>query len=123
MAMGTPAALYNGGLLQTHLHYFDPEKKRPGLPEYVAALVEEVAADSAQVTLVNTDLVAGHAVVVQAGSFGEHSFERAEVEGGEVVEISGRWLRVELGPSAQVKLKLEMRRFVHQPSYNGPEWS
>jgi len=121
MAMGTPAALYNGGLLQAHLRYFDPEKKRPGLPEHVAALVEDVAADSARVTLVNTDPVAGHAVIVQAGAFGEHSFERAAIEGGEVIDINGRWLRVELGPSAQAKLQLNMRRFAHQPSYHGPE--
>ena len=122
MAMGTPSALYNGGLLQAHLRYFDPEKKRPGLPEHIAALVEGVSADSARVVLVNTDPVAGHSVIVQAGSFGEHLFECAEMENGEIVEIGERWLRVELGPSAHIRLKLHMRRFAHQPSYNGPAW-
>lgn len=122
MAMGTPSALYNGGLLQAHLRYFDPEKKRPGLPEHVAALVEEVSADGARVALVNTDPVAGHSVIVQAGSFGEHLFERVEVDDGEVTEINERWLQFDLGPSTQVRVEISMRRFAHQPSYNGPTW-
>ncbi len=122
MAMGTPAALYNGGLLQAHLRYFDPQEKRPGLPEHVAALVDSVSADSVSVTLVNTDPVAGRAVVLQAGSFGEHHFIEAEVEDGETVAVDGRWLRVELGAAAQTKLRLGLRRFVHQPSHAGPVW-
>jgi hypothetical protein len=122
MAMGTPSALYNGGLLQAHLRYFDPEKKRPGLPEHIAALVEEVSADGVRVVLVNTDPVVEHSVIVQAGSFGEHFFERVAMDGGEVTEISDRWLQVDLGPAAQVRLEISMRRFAHQPSYNGPTW-
>lgn len=122
MAMGTPSALYNGGLLQAHLRYFDPEKKRPGLPEHIAALVEEVSADGVRVVLVNTDPVVEHSVIVQAGSFGEHFFERVAMDGGEVTEISGRWLQVDLGPATQTKLKLKMRRFVNKPSYDGPAW-
>ena len=36
MAMGTPAAIYNGGLLQAHVRYFDPRERRPGLPSSTA---------------------------------------------------------------------------------------
>ena len=85
MAMGTPAAIYNGGLLQAHVRYFDPRQQRPGLPAHVAALVDDVAADAVSLTLVNTDPVEGRPVLLQAGSFGEHDFTEAriEVEGGE----------------------------------------
>ena len=105
MAMGTPAAMYNGGMLQAHLRYFDPQHHRPGLPEHVAALVDRVSADQVSVSLVNTDPVEGRAVLLQAGSFGEHCFTRARLETREgadqPVEVGGKYLRVHLGPGAQ----------------------
>jgi hypothetical protein len=122
MAMGTPAAVYNGGLLQVHVFYFDPARRRPGLPEHVAALVDEVSGDHARVTLVNTDPVAAHPVLLQSGAFGEHEFTHATVEGGDGsrTEIHGKHLRVDLGPGAQVRLVLGLRRFAHTPAYAMP---
>ena len=123
MTMGTPSALYNGGLLQAHLRYFDPAQRRAGLPEHVAALVSAVAADGAAVTLVNTDPVQRRAVVLQSGSFGEHEFSAVQAAGGQVESVNSRWIRVELGPATQVQLTLDMRRFVHRPSHDGPRWA
>ena len=123
MTMGTPSALYNGGLLQAHLRYFDPQKRRAGLPNHVAALVRAVSADGAAVTLVNTDPVARQAVVLQAGSFSEHEFSAVQTAGGRIERVDGRWLSVELGPATQVDLKLDMQRFVHRPSHEGPQWT
>jgi hypothetical protein len=123
MTMGTPSALYNGGLLQAHLRYFDPAQRRAGLPEHVAALVSAVSADGATVTLVNTDPVQRHGVVLQAGSFAEHEFVSAQLAGGSVERIDDRWMRVELGPTSQVQLELAMRRFVHRPQHEGPQWT
>ena len=129
MAMGTPAALYNGGLLQAHVRYFDPAGSdadlpcRAGLPKHVAALVDKVGADSAHLTLVNTDPVDGHPVLIQAGSFGEHEFTEVSVDDGSGVRrqtVNGRHLRVELGPAAQATLDVGMKRFVHKPSYDLP---
>ena len=132
MAMGTPAALYNGGMLQAHVRYFDPAGNGPspshglrtGLPEHVAALVDKVSADGAHLTLVNTDPVASHPVLMQAGSFGEHEFTNASVDKGygaaQQVVVNGKYLKVELGPAAQVTLDLGMKRFVHKPSYDFP---
>ena len=57
MTMGTPSAIYNGGLLQSHVRFFDPLRRRAGLPEHVAALVEGVSADRVKLALVNTDLL------------------------------------------------------------------
>lgn len=124
MAMGTPAAIYNGGLLQAHVRYFDPRERRPGLPAHVAALVDGVAADALSLTLVNTDPVEGRPVLLQAGSFGEHAFTaaRVEVEGGEDqrIDVGGKHLEVKLGPGARARLHLGLRRFAHRPSHRSP---
>ena len=124
MALGTPAAIYNGGMLQTHVHYFDPQCRRPGLPEYVAALVDRVSADGVSLTLVNTDLVSSRDVLLQAGSFGEHQFTGAQLENedgqDQFVEVEDRYLQVYLGPAAQARLHLGLKRFAHLPSYTSP---
>lgn len=126
MAMGTPAALYNGGMLQTHLFYHDPVCRRPGLPSHVAALVHEVSADHATVELINTDSVAAHPVLVQAGAFGEHTFVRASHIGAEATaaatSIDGPYIQVDLRPGAQVHLRLDMKRFVNTPAYRVPPY-
>jgi hypothetical protein len=122
MAMGTPAAIYNGGLLQVHVFYFDPVRRRPGLPEHVAALVDEVSHEHARVTLINTDPVAAHPVLLQSGAFGEHEFTEATVEDGDdgATQIQGKHLRIDLGPGAQIRLRLGLRRFAHTPTYTMP---
>ena len=45
--------MYNGGLLMARLRYFDPQRRRPGLPSDVAALVESLADERAVLHLVN----------------------------------------------------------------------
>ena len=124
MAMGTPAAVYNGGLLQAHVRYFDPRRRRPGLPEYVAALAHRVAGDGVHLELVNTDPVEAHMVLIQSGSFAEHEFTgaRLEDEAGEDqhLEVNDRYLQVHLGPAARAHLHLGLTRFAHRPSYEFP---
>lgn len=121
MAMGTPAALYNGGLLQTHLFYYDPTRQRPGLPEHVAALVDRATDDSVRVHLVNTDVVGATSVLLQAGAFGEHRFGEArfDIEGeSRRLAVDGRHLRVDLDPAANVTVELSLTRYKHRPSYD-----
>ena len=122
MATGSPAAMYNGGMLLTHVRYFDPAQKRPGLPPAVAALGERVAADSIDLVLVNTDPVSPRPVMIQAGTFAEHEFTGAVLD-GEEASLSGRHVEIELGRSAQARLQLRLKRFAHRPSYRLPEWS
>tara|TARA_Y100001934_G_scaffold146010_1_gene175352 strand:- start:64 stop:948 length:885 start_codon:yes stop_codon:yes gene_type:complete len=122
MATGSPAAVYNGGMLLTHVRYFDPAQKRPGLPPAVAALGERVAADSIDLVLVNTDPVSPRRVMIQAGTFAEHEFTGAVLD-GEEASLSGRHVEIELGRSAQARLQLRLKRFAHRPSYQLPEWS
>ena len=121
MAMGTPAALYNGGLLQTHLCYFDPERRRPGLPQDVAALVSSVSADEAHVELVNLDSLGSREVIIQAGSFGEHEFTRIAGGGGqERADVDASSFTLHLEPGSAVSLHLGMRRYARAPSYALP---
>jgi hypothetical protein len=126
MAMGSPAAIYNGGFLQAHLRYYDPQQRRPGLPEAVAALVERVGPDGADLVLVNTDPLESRSVLLQAGSFGEHRFTKAQMLADDGtqhrLEVNGRYLKVDLGPGAQARLALGMQRFAHKPSYQDPAY-
>jgi hypothetical protein len=125
MAMGTPAAIYHGGLLHASVRYFDPQRCRPGLPEHVAALVEQVRPDGIRLTLVNTDALKEREVVVQAGAYGEHSFVRARNVDGEDAgpsRIESKYLLVRLGPGARLCVDVDMLRFVNEPSYALPPW-
>ena len=121
MTMGTPAAIYNGGLLQTHLTYHDPRRNRPGLPEDVAAMVTSVSADGARVELVNLDPIGSRDLVIQAGAFGEHEFTSVETAAkGDRLAATGQYLTVHLGPGSEETLRLGLRRYTNQPAYRRP---
>ena len=76
-------------------------------------------------SLVNTDLLEAHELIVQAGVFGEHDFTTVEaIEAGQPTSTPaaarGRWVRVRLEPGAVVRLKFGMLRFENAPSYDTP---
>jgi hypothetical protein len=121
MSMGTPAAMYNGGLLLSHVRYFDPMLKRPGLPRHVAVLAEHVTADSIDLTFVNTDPVSSHRVLIQAGTFAEHEFTGASLD-GEDIALDERHVCIELDRSAKAHLHLKLKRFAHRPTYDLPDY-
>ena len=114
-------------VLSENLRSIDPTAQRPGMPPHMAALVDKVGADSAHLTLVNTDPVDGHPVLIQAGSFGEHEFTEAWLENQEGqeerIEVKGKYLQVHLGPAAQARLHLGLKRFAPQPSYELPAFA
>ena len=121
MSMGTPAAMYNGGLLLSHVRYFDPMLKRPGLPRHVAVLAEHVTADNIDLTFVNTDPVSSHGVLIQAGTFAEHEFTGASLD-GEDIALDERHVCIELDRSAIAHLHLKLKRFAHRPTYDLPDY-
>lgn len=121
--LGAPMPIYHGGLLHCPIRYFDAETGRPGVPPGVGALVEGVDAAGIRLQLVNTDPLHARAVVVQGGAFGEHALEgAADLDGGGAVPGGGPYLRVELGPAAGARLRLDLHRFARQPAYGTP-WS
>jgi hypothetical protein len=124
MSMGTPAAVYHGGLLHASVRYFDPTARRAGLPPDVAALVERITDDSVRVHLVNVDLLAGREVLLQSGAYGEHRFTTVHQEGGDSLplEVGDRLLRVRLAPGAAVCLDLGMARLANDPTYAFPSF-
>src|SRR5262245_17726508 len=59
----------DGGLLQARIRYFDPVKKRAGVPEDVAALVSDMTDTKTVLTLVNLSKTNSRSVIVQGGAY------------------------------------------------------
>jgi hypothetical protein len=108
-----------GGLLNARLRYFDPARRRAGIPEDVAALVSRLEDRRTVVTLINTSPASARTVVVQAGGYAEHQFESIET-GGRTTRVNARDLSVRLAPGAGATLTLTMRRYVNQPTVAFP---
>jgi hypothetical protein len=123
LTMGGPLPLYNGGLLMTQVRHFDADRRRPGLPEDVAALVSRVADDGITLNLVNLSPDQPRTLVVQAGAMGEHTFHDVSYMDGadrKTVPVDSRHLTVTMKPASRIVLELDMERFVNDPTYLGP---
>lgn len=119
LAMGGIHLDRNAAVLHSRLRYFDPERRRAGLPEDVAALVERMTADSVTVTLVNVNQLDERSVVVQAGGYAEHQFGELGGTAGKHV-VNGTHFTVKLAPGAGARLVVSMRRYVNQPEMRFP---
>lgn len=109
----------SGSALFCRLRYFDPEAKRAGFPEDVAALIDEMTDERISVTLVNVNQLQTRRVVVQAGGYAEHQFTAVQV-GGKATPLDSPSVTVELAPGAGEKLSFTMKRFVNQPTMKFP---
>ena len=107
------------GPLHCRVRYFDPARRRAGIPEDVAALVEALSADGMALRLVNTNQVEAREVVVQGGAYGEHQFLDAAIGGG-TTTVDGPFFTVRLAPGAGVRLELGMQRYANQPTFTFP---
>ena len=108
-----------GGLLHARLRYFDPERKRAGVPEDVAALVSQLSDTRVTVTLVNLSPSQPRTVIVQGGGYGEHQILGA-TSGGETTPVNSHRLTVRLAPGAGGEIALEMRRYANRPTAHHP---
>ncbi|MFD0681122.1 MULTISPECIES: hypothetical protein [unclassified Paenibacillus] len=127
LTMGAPMHISHGGLQHARVRYYDSEAQRPGLPPLVSALVENLTDTSVTLNLINLDLFAEKEVIIQAGGFGEHEFDAANVvnvngETIQTVQVDHKWLHIQLAEGAGVKLHITMRRYSNQPTYETP-WS
>ena len=123
LTCGGPLPHYNGGLLVTRLRHFDPQRKRPGLPEDVAALVSKMTAHHTELQLVNLNPEVARDVLIQAGAVGEHSFTSVELPNGhdnQTVSVNDKYLQVHLPPSTALKLTLGVQLFANAPSFQPP---
>ena len=141
LTWGGPQVIYNGGLQQARVRYYDADRRRPGLPDPVAALVSSIDPQATVVDLVNLALEKERTVVVQAGAFAEHTIEavrytacqdRAWLGGlydyghGDpaVIEhhadVGAPWLTVRLPASTRIRLTLKLALRTWTPSYATP---
>ncbi len=120
---------HEGAPLHCRLRYFDPLRRRAGVPEGVAALVERMSADEVTLTLVNVNQLQPREVVLQAGGYGEHEFVSLQGDGagGEeeqaaaaVRPVNAPTLSVRLAPGCGGRVTLKMRRYVNQPTFAQP---
>ncbi len=140
LTLGAPQIIYNGGLLNATVRYFDPERGRPGLALDVAALVTKVEADRAVLQLINLSPFHAREVIVQAGSFGEHQFTRVKYQvrtdpealqpdhftrpafrlSDRFVDVNRKFFAVLLAPGTGLTLEMGMKRYANQPTYAFP---
>ncbi|MFG1642889.1 hypothetical protein ACGFMK_21580 [Amycolatopsis sp. NPDC049252] len=141
LTWGGPQVVYNGGLQQARVRYYDAHARRPGLPPSVSALVSSIDPDATVLELVNLDPDEGRSVIVQAGAFAEHHIRTADHSvcddpswigdlydygHGEPavtsasIDVDGPWLRVELPRSTRIRLTLRLALRARPPSYATP---
>lgn len=108
-----------GSALFCRLRYFDPDGRRAGFPEGVAALIDEMTDDQVGVTLVNVNQLDSRRVTIQAGGYAEHQFTSVKV-GDHTKSIDGTSFTVELAPGAGARFVLKMKRYVNKPTMSFP---
>jgi hypothetical protein len=119
LTMGGPMPIYNGGMLQVSLRYYDDTAKRPGLPPDVAALISRAEVDEVTLTLCNLHVHKSRSLILQGGAYGEHNLISIESD-GVITDIGSRWLRIELAPATNIVCRIKLARYVNQPSYIEP---
>jgi hypothetical protein len=109
----------SGCPLHCRLRYFDPARRRAGLPEDVGALVETMSADEVVVTLVNLSPLHERSVIVQGGAYAEHQLESVTV-GGETTTVDSPHVAVRLAPGCGSQLTIKTKRYANQPTFAFP---
>ena len=94
-----------GTLLFTRLRYFDPARRRAGLPQDVAALVDSWGPDSLTLTLINISPSVARSVIVQGGAYAEHQIVSVS-DGKTTTDVNGSSFPVRLAPGAGAKLTI-----------------
>jgi hypothetical protein len=112
--------LWHGQLLLCRFFYFDPERKRPGIPRDCAALVESMSDEAATLVLVNTSKTDARTVLVQTGAYAEHQCVSVRPEGGRDVPVDGTLFAVKLPPASAQRLHVAMKRYANTPALRTP---
>ena len=109
----------DGGLLNARLRYFDPDRKRAGVPPDVAALVSEMSDTQTVVTLVNLHKTEARTLIVQGGAYGEHQLESVTA-GDKTTKVGSPVVTVRLDPGCGQRLTLQVRRYANRPTVLHP---
>jgi len=108
-----------GGLVSARLRYFDPDRKRAGLPDDVAALVSQLGDARTTVSLVNLNQAQRRTVIVQGGAYGEHRLVSVR-NGITTTQVDAPVLTVEIEPGCAATLELQMQRYANDPTIKHP---
>jgi hypothetical protein len=108
-----------GTLLFARLRYFDPDRRRAGLPPDVAVLVDSWADDGLTATVVNISPSEPRSVIVQGGAYGEHQIVSVS-DGKTTTEVNAPHFPLRLEPGAGAKLTIRMKRFANDPTLAFP---
>jgi hypothetical protein len=119
LTLGGLAPKHQGEVLQARVRYFDADRRRPGLPEDVAALVDSLKDDSTSIILVNLNQTEPRTLIVQGGAYGEHVCETVTTDQG-TTAIHSTSFGVSLAPGCGGRLMISMKRYAGQPTLAQP---
>jgi hypothetical protein len=110
---------HKGAPLHCRVRYFDPVRRRAGIPQDVAALVTKLTDTQTSLTLVNVSQTESREVVIQAGGYAEHHIDSV-ANGESTTAVDGRSFTVKLAPGTGTQLVLQMKRYANQPVMSFP---
>lgn len=117
----SPTSPNQGGtLLFARLRHFDADRRRPGLPEDVAVLVEKLDANTTTLSLVNLNPALARRLVIRGGGYGEHRIEAVRL-GDRRIPVASRDLALRIEPGSGARITLEMNRHSQQPTLAWPD--
>lgn len=119
LTLGAANLYGSGDVLRSQVRYFDPDRRRAGLAEDVAALVEKIERESVTLTLVNTNAKASRRMIVQMGAYGEHQATSVRI-GGRTVSLMSSSFETMLAPGAGETLVIGIKRLVNDPALRFP---
>ncbi len=108
-----------GSLLHCRLRYFDPVRRRAGIPEETAALIDTMTDQQVGVTLVNLNQSHSRSVIVQLGAYGEHQCQTVQID-GKTRTIENSWFQVQLEPGCGARLVIQNKRYSNTPTLAFP---
>ena len=119
LMLGGIPARRGGAPLSCRVRYFDPERRRAGIPEDVAALVDSMSDDEVGLQLVNVSPLEWKTLIVQSGAYAEHHVESV-IRDGEEMKVNGSHFHVRLAPGAGTRLLLKVKRYANTPVLGFP---
>ena len=109
----------HGEPLHCRVRYFDPDNRRAGIPEDVAALVEKMTDDEVTLTLVNINPIKSRTVVVQGGAYAEHQILEVTTD-SQISSVNSSHFNVRLAPGSGSRIVAKMKRYANQPTFVFP---
>jgi hypothetical protein len=119
LTLGAANLYGSGDVLRSQVRYFDADRRRAGLAEDVAALVEKIEPDGVTLTLVNTNRMASRRLIVQMGAYGEHQAISARL-GDRTIPLNTSTFEVQLAAGAGERLVIGIKRQVNDPILQFP---